>query len=141
MLETKKYYLTVEGETEKLYFCWLRDQINNCDDRKYNVSFSIKVQQSPRDFYKGTNSKIVPKAIHVCDIESLDKVHVDKFKKILDEMKEAKKEKNIKYSLAYSNYSFELWIALHKKLATKDLIIEKIILSLSMIALMKNLKI
>lgn len=121
MLENKKYVLTVEGETEKIYFQWLRDKINECEERKYNVSFTIKVQQSPRDFYKGTNSKIVPKAIHVCDIESLDKVHVDKFKKILDEMKEAKKEKNIKYSLAYSNFSFELWIVLHKKACNKRL--------------------
>lgn len=28
MLETKKYVLTVEGETEQWYFLWLKDQIN-----------------------------------------------------------------------------------------------------------------
>ena len=29
MLETKKYVLTVEGETEQWYFLWLKDQINS----------------------------------------------------------------------------------------------------------------
>lgn len=29
MLETKKYILTVEGETEEWYFLWLKNQINN----------------------------------------------------------------------------------------------------------------
>lgn len=57
MLETKKYVLTVEGETEQWYFNWLKDQINHCEDRKYNVAIIAKVQQSPRSFYKGVNSK------------------------------------------------------------------------------------
>ena len=48
MLETKKFVLTLEGETEMWYFLWLKDQINQCEDRKYNVSIVPKVQQSPR---------------------------------------------------------------------------------------------
>lgn len=115
MLETKKYVLTVEGETEQWYFLWLRDQINTIESRKYNVSIVPKVQQSPRRFYKGTNSKITPEVIHICDIESTDKSHIDKFEGILKEMSEAKKQKNIKYHLGYSNFTFELWIILHKK--------------------------
>lgn len=31
MLETKKFVLTVEGETEMWYFLWLKDQINQCE--------------------------------------------------------------------------------------------------------------
>ena len=54
MLETKKYVLTVEGETEQWYFIWLRDQINGFEGRTYNVSIVPKVQQSPMSFYKGT---------------------------------------------------------------------------------------
>ena len=76
MLETKKYVLTVEGETEKIYFLWLGDQINNVEYRKYNVSIVPKVEQSPRSFYKGTNAKITPEVIHVCDIESNGEFHV-----------------------------------------------------------------
>ena len=41
MLETKKYVLTVEGETEQWYFIWLRDQINGFEGRKYYTK-SIK---------------------------------------------------------------------------------------------------
>lgn len=114
MFETKKYVLTVEGETEQLYFQWLREQINQIQSRKYNASIVSKVQQSPRRFYKGTNSKVTPEAIHICDVESTDKFHIDKFESILGEMAEAKKQKNIKYQLGYSNFTFELWIILHK---------------------------
>lgn len=115
MLETRKYVLIVEGETEMWYFLWLRDQINRAEDRKFNVSIVAKVEQSPRSFYKGTNSKITPEVIHICDVESNHPSHTDKFQKILKEMSEAKKQKNIKYYLGYSNFTFELWIILHKK--------------------------
>lgn len=115
MLETKKYVLTIEGETEQRYFLWLKDQINNCADRTYNVSIVPKVQQSPRSFYKGTNAKVTPEVIHICDVESTDDVHIEKFENILKEMKEAKTQKNIKYQLGYSNFTFELWMILHKK--------------------------
>ena len=40
---------------------------------------------------------------------------MDKFKRILSEMKEAKTQKQINYVLGYSNFAFELWIILHKK--------------------------
>ena len=115
MLETKKYNLTVEGETERWYFLWLKDQINKIESRKYNASIVAKVQQSPRSFYKATNSKICPQAIHICDVESTDRSHISRFEGILKEMAEAKKQKNIKYQLGYSNFAFELWIILHKK--------------------------
>ena len=36
-LETKKFVFTVEGDTEQWYLLWLRDQINQCENRKYNV--------------------------------------------------------------------------------------------------------
>ena len=114
-LETRKYTFTVEGETEQWYLLWLRDQINGCEDRTYNVSIDPKVQQSPRKFYKGVNAKTTPTVTHICDVESNEPVHVDKFKNILSEMKEAKEQKGISYSLGYSNYTFELWMVLHKR--------------------------
>lgn len=115
MLETKKYILTVEGETENLYFLWLKNQINRCENRKYNASIVPKVQQSPKSFYKGTNAMTTPEAFHICDVESLEATHVEKFQGILNEMKEAKTPKNIKYQLGYSNFTFELWIIFHKR--------------------------
>lgn len=114
-LETKKYTFTVEGETEQWYLYWLRDLINSCDDRIYNVAVDPKVQQSPRKFYKGVNAKTTPEVFHICDMESSDQVHVEKFRTILSEMKDAKTQKRIDYRLGYSNFAFELWIVLHKR--------------------------
>ena len=113
-LETRKYTFTVEGETEQWYFEWLRDQVNSCPNRTYNVAIEAKVQQSPRKFYKSVNAKTTPQVTHICDVESNDQVHVDKFTNILSEMKEAKSQKRITYLLGYSNFTFELWMILHK---------------------------
>ena len=93
MLETRKYVLTVEGETEKWYFLWLNEEINKTEYRKYNVSIVPKVEQSPRNFYKGINTKTTPEVFHICDVENTDKYHIDKFENILKEMSEAKKTK------------------------------------------------
>lgn len=73
------------------------------------------VQQSPKKFYKNANAKATPVVFHICDVESNEPVHVDKFQKILSEMKEAKKQKKITYRLGYSNFAFELWMVLHKR--------------------------
>ena len=72
------------------------------------MAIIAKVQQSPRSFYKGVNSKTTPEIIHICDVESTSKEHIDKFEGILKEMKEAKTLKNIRYRLGYSNFTFEL---------------------------------
>lgn len=114
-LYTKKYTLSVEGETEKLYFGWLEKQINTDQTRTCNVSIEAKVQQSPRRFYRSLIAKTVSQAIHICDIESAEPVHIQKFQNILSEMKEAKLQKNINYLLGYSNFSFELWLILHRQ--------------------------
>lgn len=114
-LYTKKFVFTVEGETEKWYLEWLRDQINICESRKYNVAVDAKVQQSPKKFYKNANAKATPEVFHICDVESNEPVHVEKFQTILSEMKEAKTQKKITYRLGYSNFAFELWMVLHKR--------------------------
>lgn len=114
-LETKKYIFTVEGETEQWYLEWLREQINQYPSRTCNISIEAKVQQSPKKFYKSTNVKVTPRVTHICDVESNDRDHVDKFQRILSEMKEARMQKGISYILGYSNFTFELWIILHKR--------------------------
>ena len=113
-LETQKYTFTVEGETERWYLNWLKDEINRYDGRSYNVSFDVKVQPCPRKFYKGINAKITPIVTHICDVESNELEHENKFKNILLEMNDAKKQKKIGYILGYSNFTFELWMVLHK---------------------------
>jgi DNA-binding protein H-NS len=53
---------------------------------------------------------------HVIDIEGKETKDLVKFEKSLDSMRDAEKiGKKIKYKLAYSNISFEIWILLHKK--------------------------
>lgn len=56
------------------------------------------------------------KIFHVQDIEDYhDKEQLNKFKLIVDDIEKAKKECNISsYDLAYSNYTFDLWMILHK---------------------------
>ena len=37
MKKTKKYYFSVEGETEQWYLKWLQNTINSIPERKYNI--------------------------------------------------------------------------------------------------------
>ena len=112
---TYKYVLTVEGETEKWYFDWLSEKIKDCDTICDTVSIKATVQQSPIKFAKGINNLTTPVIYHICDVESKETVHVEKIKQILKEMKKAKTDKRIAYILGYSNFTFELWLVLHKR--------------------------
>ncbi|MEG1315379.1 MAG: RloB domain-containing protein [Anaerovoracaceae bacterium] len=54
---------------------------------------------------------------HIFDYEGNDKAYSTQFQTTLDRMKEAgssKVGKNVVYLLGYSNFTFELWIVLHK---------------------------
>lgn len=42
---TKKYYFTVEGQTEFWYLKWLQDTINKQDNAECKVSFDCKVEK------------------------------------------------------------------------------------------------
>ena len=59
------------------------------------------------------------------DYESEKQIHVKQFKTTLDRMKEAQSirvGKDITYRLGYRNFTFELWIVLHKNNASAVLI-------------------
>ncbi|MGM9601109.1 MAG: RloB domain-containing protein [Faecousia sp.] len=114
--DTRKYTFTVEGWTERWYLEWLRDQINKCQEAAYTVSIDPKVQQSPIKFAKTVNPLAVPNAVHICDYESNDEDHIRKFQDILKQLKMANslKGRSFKYSLGYCNFTFELWMILHK---------------------------
>ena len=111
----KKYFFSVEGETEFLYFQHLQKLIQAVDTRTANPVFRIE---------KCSPSKCVKKisVIHPCtitavfDVEDADVEHRKRFENTLKEMSEAEKlGKTIKFDLGYSNIDFELWIILHKK--------------------------
>lgn len=44
---TKKYHFSVEGETEKWYLDWLKDNINQCNRSRYKVVMDCKVEKDP----------------------------------------------------------------------------------------------
>lgn len=114
--EIRKYTFTVEGETEKWYLKWLEAQINSMPESRYQVSIDPKVMTNPLKFAKSVNPIAVPTAIHLCDYESNDDEHVKNFHSVLDSLKESNKliGRSFRYTLGYSNFSFELWIVLHK---------------------------
>lgn len=113
--QTLKYIFSVEGEAEKMYFEWLEKQICSCEEANYNVKFICKVEQNPSQMVKTQNFIYKPDGvIHICDYESNDEEHIRKFKDTLSKLKKTSDEINIKYKLGYCNFTFELWMILHK---------------------------
>lgn len=112
---TKKYYFSVEGETEEWYLHWLKDLINSNDNAKCKITIDCKVQKDP---LKRAKSLVVTNEVqiyHLSDYESDEEYHVKEFKETMDRMKMAQTlGKKLKYHFAYSNLTFDLWIILHK---------------------------
>lgn len=112
---TRKYYFTVEGETEKWYLEWLQEIINSTEESNYKVSIDCSVQKNPVKRAKSLNitSKVI--IYHLSDYESNEDVHVKQFKETMDNLKKAcELGKEITYKFGYSNFTFDLWIVLHK---------------------------
>lgn len=115
MKKTKKYYFSVEGETEQWYLEWLQNTINSIPERKYNVKLDLKIEKDPLSRAKGITILEETEIIHIFDKESEEAIHQEQFYKTLTRMKEAQNiGRQIKYQLGYSNFTFELWIILHK---------------------------
>lgn len=112
--ENRKYVFTVEGETEKWYLDWLQKEINKNTDSKYIVIINSTVQKHPMSFAKRQNAKTTPLVTHLCDVESDSAEDIGNFETVLKEMAKVKREKKIKYLIGYSNFTFELWMILHK---------------------------
>lgn len=111
-----KYNLSVEGETEKWYFEWLQKEINACSTAACTVSFgNLKIEKDPIKYAKGLIGIGKLTAVHICDKESNDQVHEIQFLNTLKRLKSSRSiGKSLKYDLGYSNYTFDLWIILHK---------------------------
>ena len=113
--EKHTYYFSVEGETEKWYLEWLQDTINARPDTKFLVKLDSKVEKNPVSYVKRLTVVDKAEITHVFDYESNDPEHVQLFQASLDSMKKAQiSGKKVKYRLGYSNFTFELWIILHK---------------------------
>lgn len=115
MKSNRKYYFTVEGETEQGYLRWLQKQINSETAAKYTVTLDCPIQKNPLKRAKSlvvTGKTVIT---HIFDYESHEEVHTTQFHDALDAMKKSESlGKQIKYQLGYSNFTFELWMVLHK---------------------------
>ncbi len=129
---TRKYYFTVEGKTEKWYLDWLSNVINKTEESKYKVSFDCKVEKNPLKRAKSIFNINKVTIWHFSDYESSDEVHTKQFTDTMDNMREAMNlKRGITYKFGYSNFTFDLWIILHKDncngpLAHRDMYIERI---------------
>lgn len=117
--QTKKYYFSVEGETEKMYLEWLQKKINEEGDLKFNISFDIKVEKNPLSMIKSEVILGGENIFHFFDFESPALCHIKSRDETFRKLKEAKAIKRVNYRPAYSNFCFELWILLHKKCLRK----------------------
>jgi len=112
---SKKYFFSVEGETEEWYLLWLRDLINSTDHAAYKVSIDCKIEKDPLKRAKGLVNTSKTEIYHFFDYESDEDVHVKRFTDTMDRMKQAMSiGKQIKYKFGYRNFAFDLWIVLHK---------------------------
>lgn len=114
-LINRTYTITVEGECEKYYFEHLRMLINSEPNRKYNCEFKpdISVKKNPLRHAKSF-STITNRFFHVQDIEDYNEEYQkNKFLSLIHDIQEANKYVN--YKLGYTNFTFELWMVLHKR--------------------------
>ena len=111
---TKKYYFSVEGETEQWYLKWLQKVINSIDAANSNVSIDCPVQKSPLKRAKSITNTGEVEIWHFADYESGDEVHQKQFVETMDQMKAAEDlKKQVRYKFGYSNFTFDLWMILH----------------------------
>lgn len=112
--QTKKYYFSVEGETEQWYLKWLQDLINNTEKSACKVSIDCPVRKNPLKYAKALTVTKKVEIYHFFDYESDEPIHVQGFQDTMDNMKRAEQlGKQIKYKSGYSNFTFDLWIILH----------------------------
>ena len=83
---SKKYFFSVEGETEEWYLLWLRDLINSTDHAAYKVSIDCKIEKDPLKRAKGLVNTSKTEIYHFFDYESDEDVHVKRFTDTMDRM-------------------------------------------------------
>jgi hypothetical protein len=111
----KKYYFSVEGETEQWYLFWLRDLINNTEEAAFKVAIDCKIEKDPLKRAKALTLTGKTDIYHFSDYESDEEYHVKQFTDAMDRMKQAMQlGKQISYKFGYSNFAFDLWIVLHR---------------------------
>ena len=110
-----RFYFSVEGQTEQRYFEWLENTVNTAGSGITPVRFKVRVEKDPLAFARAMSSRGPVSLWHVCDMESADAVHMAHFRDVLSRMERAEQQyPDIEYHLAYTNFTFELWLLLHR---------------------------
>ena len=113
--QRKKYYFSVEGDTEKWYLTWLQQLINANPGSTASIKIQCEVDKNPLSYVKSLSIVDPVVVTHFFDYESNDAEHVQQFSTVMDQMKAAEKSgKSVTYQMGYSNYTFDLWMILHK---------------------------
>ncbi len=84
---TKKYYFSVEGDTENWYLVWLKETINNTTISNYNVDFECRVQKDPLKYAKNLKVITPVKVYHLCDYEGNEEKYIKQFEHTISNMK------------------------------------------------------
>lgn len=113
--ENISFYFSVEGETEKWYLEWLQEKINSSKYCVYKAVINCKVQKDPVSYVKNSAYLGEREIWHLVDYESAEQIHAENFKRNIDRMCQAQELKQVYYKLGYSNFTFDLWIILHKQ--------------------------
>ncbi|MCM1440818.1 MAG: RloB family protein [Roseburia sp.] len=115
------YYISCEGETEEWYFEWLQTQINNDSRTKNKVTLNPHKGRTPTDYAKSIRGAYVAQTgrcktfYRVQDIEDYSDEHIEKLHELCANTKKAKSiTNNCEFAIAYSNFTFEVWIIAHK---------------------------
>lgn len=113
--ERNKYFFSVEGETEKWYLDWLKRTVNQSDKAQSKIAVTCYIEKNPLKCAKRLAILQPTQIYHLSDYESDEEIHVQGFKDTMDNMKKAERlGKKIEYRFGYSNFTFELWMILHK---------------------------
>lgn len=111
-----KYFFTVEGDCEDWYLGHLQKLINTNEKSLCTVQIERVITRELEKTAKTINPVTVPQTLyHLCDVEGIDDEDQTRFQNYLKDLKMVKKQKGIQYDLGYSNFSFELWMILHKQ--------------------------
>ena len=92
-------------------------------------SFTATFGKVEKDPYKRAKKMVVTSKTeiwHLSDYESNERFHVQQFHHTIDHLKKASRIKNITYKFGYSNFTFDLWMILHKMDCNKMMIFGRI---------------
>lgn len=106
-------YFLVEGETERWYLQWLAEQVTAASPL-YWADFRIGTRVRPDSFVRRMHPPAKEPVYVLLDYESTDAAHEAKFRSTLREMRQCADRTGVDFRLGYANYSFELWLILHR---------------------------